>query len=253
MTTSFQKNPDKLFAPASVIKLVAAIVAREWVLDADLDSTVTATAADMYPPTTAQLQTNDVISWRNLFYGLLVPSGNDASLTIGRLVGEMILASESAPPGTGLARFITAMNAKLASLSMTGAIAGSTHGVDTTTRLSARYAAQLLKLAASDPFLKTVMGTLSHLMTITGVNARTYTVVHTIKPAGGSGVPAFPEFVCGKSGSYEGVAQYAVTMIWNKPGGGEACSVVLYSPTATQRYVDLRRIIDFEIAKDAVS
>lgn len=253
MTTSFQKNPDKLFAPASVIKLVTAIVAREWVLDADLDSTVTVTAADMHPPTTAQLQTNDVISWRNLFYGLLVPSGNDASLTIGRLVGEMILANESAQPGTGLARFITAMNEKLSSLSMVNAVAGSTHGVDTTSRLSARNAAQLLQLAASDPFLRTVMGTLTRLMTITGVNARTYTINHTINPAGSSGVPAFPEFVCGKTGSYGGVAQYAVTMIWNKPGGGEVCSVVLYSPTANQRYIDLRRIIDFEIAKDAVS
>jgi D-alanyl-D-alanine carboxypeptidase (penicillin-binding protein 5/6) len=248
VATSFQKNPDNLFSPASLIKLVTALVMRDYVSDATLDNTVTVTAADAFSPTTAGILTNDVISLRDLAYGLLVPSGNDASLCIGRIVGEIILATEGAPSGTGLTRFITAMNAKLAALSMTGAVAGTTHGAtgDTTSKLTPRQVVQLLKLAATDSFLRTVMGTLSRTMTITGVNARTYAVTHTIKP---SGTPAFPEFICGKTGTNANGVEYLVSMIYSMPGGGEGASVVMFSPSATQRYTDLRRVMDFELNK----
>lgn len=252
MTYSFKKQYDTAFLyPASIIKILTAIVAREWVLDSELDATVTVTSADMHPPTTAGLQSGDVVSWRDLFYGLMVPSGNDASLTIGRIVGERILASESAVAGTGLSRFIVAMNVKLAALGFNDAIAGSTHGVDINTRLSALHVATLMRIAASDAFLKTVMGTLSRNVTITGVNARTYTITHTINPVGSGNSPAIPEFVCGKSGGYvsSGIASYSLAIIWKTPANREICSVVIGSSTSDNRYIDIRKIIDFELSK----
>ncbi|MFV7424024.1 serine hydrolase [Stenotrophomonas geniculata] len=243
MTTNFRKSADVPRSPASIIKLVTALVMRQWVADEHLSDLVTVTAEDMYPPTTAGLQVGDVISWRDLTYGLLVPSGNDASLTIGRLVGEMILVSEGAPSGTGLTRFIAAMNAFLSSHSMGEAVAFSTHGVDSNSRLTARQATQLMVMAMADPFLLDVMGTLSRLVTISGVNARTYSVVHTINP---DGSVKFPEFVCGKTGSYASVAEYCLVMAWAKPAGGYGVVSVLRSPTTADRFVDARKIIDFE-------
>ncbi|MDH2180125.1 serine hydrolase [Stenotrophomonas sp. GD03654] len=245
MTTNFKKTADTPRPPASIIKLVTALVMRRWISDPRLSDTVTVVAADMHPPTTAGLQAGDVISWRDLAYGLLVPSGNDASLTVGRLVGEMILASEGAPPGNGLSRFIAAMNSLLSGLAMEGAVAFSTHGVDTDSRLTARQAARLMVEAMADPFLLTVMGTLSHVVTITGVNARTYSIVHTINP---DGDVKFPEFLCGKTGSYASVAEYCLVMGWSKPDGGHGVVCVLRSPTTADRFVDARKIIDFEKA-----
>ena len=46
-------------------------------------------AAEM-PGTTAELQAGDLISLNDLLYGLMLPSGNDASVAIGEGVGKIV-------------------------------------------------------------------------------------------------------------------------------------------------------------------
>lgn len=235
MTNRFSKNPDTLTVPGSVIKLATALVARNSITDAMLDNLVVVTAADMHPPTTAGLQAGDVISWRDLFYGLLVPSGNDAALAMARLIGDAL------PSPGGVARFLGEMNSQLAAWGMAGAVAGSPHGVDTTTRLSARHAAQLMTRTMGDSFLRAVCGTLTRAITITGANARAYSVVHTINP---SGTVQFPEFIAGKTGTMEG--SYSCVMAWSNAGGGYEITAVMGSQTSNGRFEDLRSVMDYE-------
>lgn len=46
-------------------------------------------AAEM-PGTSAELQAGDVLALNDLFYGLMLPSGNDASVAMAETVGKII-------------------------------------------------------------------------------------------------------------------------------------------------------------------
>lgn len=246
LNVKFNKSITVAQQPASLIKLLTALVVRDWVSGGTLSTTVTVTAADAFTPTTAQLMTNDVLSYSDLIYGLLVPSGNDAALCLARNVGNLILTSEGLPLTDPVGRFLTAMGAKATSLGLSGAVCSTPHGVDTTSRLTMEQVVVLFQACLADSYLKTVMGTLTHLMTITGVNARTYNVTHTINP---SGTVPLPEFIAGKTGTTVDAGS-CVVMLY-QIGGVDRISGVMNSTADPQRYVDLRALINYEIARSA--
>lgn len=243
MTNLYVKENDVLRHPASLVKMMTALVMRDWVTDTLLDSVVTVVASDMHPPTTANLQTGDQLSWRDLLYGLMVPSGNDAALVVARVVGGMILASEGSQ-GDPTARFVIEMGRKAAQMGLAGAVFETPHGAsDTLSRLTPRHVGYLLQECGKDSLLRSVMGSLSRLITIYGPNARTYTVVHTINPDGATKIP---EFVYGKTGTNVGAgAGYCVAMVCNAPNGIELRIVVMGSSSTEGRFSDSRTLIDY--------
>lgn len=241
----YDKDSSVTQQPASFVKLLTNLVMRDWVPDADLDVTVTVTADDAFGGATANLMTNDVISYRDLVYGMMLPSGNDAALCVARNVGNLILTSEGMPLTDPVGRFLTAMAAKATALGLSGVIAETPHGFDTDSRMTAQQAVVIFGECLDDAFLKTVMGTLSRLITITGVNARTYTVTHQINP---SGPTLLPEFVAGKTG-YSTDAGYCVIILWETPDGQDRISAVMDSTSDDQRYVDIGLMIDYEIKR----
>jgi serine-type D-Ala-D-Ala carboxypeptidase (penicillin-binding protein 5/6) len=54
-------------------------------------TTVTRNAAG-YSGTTASLKSGFVLSLLDLFYGMMLPSGNDAAVSVAELVGGMLLS-----------------------------------------------------------------------------------------------------------------------------------------------------------------
>lgn len=233
----FSKNPDTPTVPASTVKLMTFTVARMFVPDGMLDDTVTVIADDWENGSTAHLQAGDVITWRDLFYGLMLPSGNDAAKCVGRNVGQMIL-DDLGGTGTPLARFIEHMDEVADTFGWTGHIFTDAWGLSTSNRMTARMLCELM--LGADAFMVAVMGTLSHLMTITGANARTYTVNHTVDP---DGQVKFPEFVGAKTGTTS-VAN--VVMLWDHGGVRHATAVMGATPET--RFLDLRAVMDYVIA-----
>lgn len=53
--------------------------------------------AEMMPGTSAQLQAGDIIKIYDLFYGLMLPSGNDASVAIAEAMGKLIQKNKKKP------------------------------------------------------------------------------------------------------------------------------------------------------------
>lgn len=49
------------------------------------------------PGTSAQLQAGDVISLNSLLYGLMLPSGNDASVAVAEAIGKIIQKIKKKP------------------------------------------------------------------------------------------------------------------------------------------------------------
>ena len=76
----WEKNADSKLEPASMTKLMTALLVAEN-LSLDQEVTVTAEAAVM-PETKIYLKEGEKITVENLLYGLLLESGNDAAVAL---------------------------------------------------------------------------------------------------------------------------------------------------------------------------
>lgn len=99
----YEKNADKQMAPASITKMMTALVA----LDAYSLDDVIKVQTVITEGRTMGLVSNEEITVENLLYGMLVHSGNDAAYVL----------AQQYPAGFG--SFIAAMNAKAKELGLT--------------------------------------------------------------------------------------------------------------------------------------
>src|SRR6266542_2054193 len=148
----FQKFPDARRPMASTTKLMTALLAVE---SGRLDemTTVSRLAATV-GETSMGLYEGERISVRDLLFGLLMNSGNDAAIAIA----EQIAGS--------IAGFAAKMNGRAAELGLTNTRYVNPHGLDhagyysPSHYSSARDLAQLCAVALSDPALAEASGTL---------------------------------------------------------------------------------------------
>jgi serine-type D-Ala-D-Ala carboxypeptidase (penicillin-binding protein 5/6) len=79
----WEKDPHRQMAPASVTKIATAVIAlQEGNLDAPV--TVDVDYQDLPGSSVMGLLPGDTFTLRDLLYGLMLPSGNDAAIAIGR-------------------------------------------------------------------------------------------------------------------------------------------------------------------------
>lgn len=112
----YSKESDLRLAPASLTKLFTAIVALE---STPLDQQMTVTADDLVGEASMGLSAGETLSFRDLLYGMLLPSGNDAASTIARNAG-----------GGSVDAFIERANARIAELGLTDTALVNPHGLD---------------------------------------------------------------------------------------------------------------------------
>ncbi|MDR0888340.1 MAG: serine hydrolase, partial [Coriobacteriales bacterium] len=110
----YTRSPDTQVPMASTTKIMTAVVALESGTSLDTPMKITDGAAGT-EGSTANLKSGMVISFHDLLYGMLLPSGNDAAVAIA----QNIATTES--------RFVDMMNSKASDLGMT-----STHYADAT-------------------------------------------------------------------------------------------------------------------------
>lgn len=114
MQQLFSRNPDKRAAPASITKIMTALVAIEsYALD-DIVIVESATIEGRLMGLVPQ----ESITVENLLYGILVHSGNDAALAL----------AQHFPGGTEI--FVAQMNAKAEALGLTNTHFGNPMGFD---------------------------------------------------------------------------------------------------------------------------
>ena len=253
MSVRYQKDQTTTQRPGSTVKLMNALVVRDWISDGDLDATVTVISDDTVDWATnsnAGLIAGDVLSYRDLLYGAMLPSGNDAAKCLARTVGAIILSAEGGG-GTATAKFISKMNAKASAIGLPTAVFADPFGADIGNTMSALDLSGLMRAYAQKPLLVTIAGTYQRVGTITGPNARTPTWTHTINP---DGTVKLPEFVCGKTGTatYGDPSQNSgacISILWRLPNGGLRVSSILNAASDLDRYKDLRRLMNYEIAR----
>jgi D-alanyl-D-alanine carboxypeptidase len=145
----FGKDAHDRRAPASLTKIATAVIALERgdldaVVDVDVDSRI------MRGSTVMGLIPGDRFTLRDLLYGMMLPSGNDAALSIGR----HLAGSDAA--------FVGEMNALAQRLGLWDTHFANPHGLGAREHLtSARDVAMLSRYAMSVPGFAELVGTAS--------------------------------------------------------------------------------------------
>ena len=141
----FEQNGDVARAPASLTKLMTALLVLE---KNDLSAVVEIESQDMAEGTTMGLAIGDRVTVTDLLWGLLLPSGNDAANALARHV------SGSVP------EFVAAMNRRSQELSLNRTHFVNPHGLDAEGHMSS--AADLLALTRKlleYPLFRSMVGT----------------------------------------------------------------------------------------------
>ncbi len=139
-------NADVRLAPASLTKMMTALVATER---ADLSTVIVATERSMTEPTTIGLGPGEHIRLEDALYGLLLPSGNDAALAIAETVG-----------GGSVDQFVAWMNERAVSLNLQNTQFENPHGLDATGHYSsARDMGELGRVLLGTPSLARIVST----------------------------------------------------------------------------------------------
>jgi D-alanyl-D-alanine carboxypeptidase (penicillin-binding protein 5/6) len=151
--------------PASITKIMTAMVALEH---GDLDAPVTVDIdgnafAEETDSSVMGLEPGETLTLRDLLYGLMLPSGNDAAIAIARAVA----GSEQA--------FVDLMNQTAARLGLADTHFTNPHGLHDPNHYTSAYdMAKLARWAMNDPRFRQIVETPE--WTIHG--SRTYTVVN---------------------------------------------------------------------------
>jgi len=157
-TELFALNPDTSLAPASLTKIVSALVILER---GDLNARVSIVAEDLVGPEESQvgLVEGDRLTVRDLLFGVLIPSGNDATRALARYVGSESLAA-SVPPDRAVAEFTSLMNEKARELGATSSTFKNPTGIDAEGhQMSARDVATLTAAALANPLFVEIVST----------------------------------------------------------------------------------------------
>lgn len=142
----YSKNPHKEVPIASITKLMTALVVTD--LEEDLDRTITIpTGTPVIEGSSMGLLPGEVLSIRDLLYGLIVKSGNDAG---------MVLAETTAG---SVSNFVKMMNQKARSLGLEDTQFANPTGLDDPENYSSAFdIAQLGNYAFDHEVLKTMVG-----------------------------------------------------------------------------------------------
>jgi serine-type D-Ala-D-Ala carboxypeptidase (penicillin-binding protein 5/6) len=162
-TELFAQNAEEPLPPASLTKIVSALVVLER---ANLEATVEILKEDLVSAEESQvgLVAGDRLSVRDLLRGMLIPSGNDATLALARHVGATAIG-QGEPAEQAVAEFVSMMNAKVAELGAASSHFLNPTGIDDEGHvMSARDVAIVTKAALQDPLFSEIVSTTSAVL-----------------------------------------------------------------------------------------
>ncbi len=230
-------NVHKKLYPASVTKIMTALVAIE---NADLDAVVTVPAeADSgnfaYDEVTIELQAGDQLTLRDLLYGLLLCSGNDAAVAIADYVG----GSQSG--------FVQMMNAEAARLMATDTHFVNANGLQNDDHYTTVYDLYLIfnECIKHEEFVE-IISTSSYQTTITGSDGTKRSCDWEVSNGYGAGLAEAPENVTvigGKTGTTK-LAGNCLILLDEDEAGNPFISVIMGADTRADLYLNMNALMN---------
>lgn len=231
----YAKNENKVFWTLSLTKLITAYVLMDRMGDR-LSETVTINWPHLTGGSTAGLKRRDVWSLQDLLYGMVLVSGNDASLAIADHVGRDLLAQEN-KRGDSMKRFVEEMRRSAAALGAEHAQFADPYGLSPDNVATARDLGLIAARVFTDPRLLPAWACTERTLHIEGPKARTVTLKTSLEILGEGTV------IGAKTGSHVSKNIYNLVTAWRAPNGDTIVGVVLGSESHPARYDDMRAII----------
>ena len=142
-----QKNSSAQLPMASTTKIMTAITAIESGVDLDKVFEISPRAVGV-SGTSLYLRAGEKFTLRDLLYGLMLISGNDASVAIGEYVGGSV------------EKFVEMMNKKAQEIGATNSHFDNTHGLDSKNHYTTAYDLALItSYAMQNPTFKEIVST----------------------------------------------------------------------------------------------
>ncbi|MFO0800589.1 MAG: serine hydrolase [Gemmataceae bacterium] len=233
-------DPPEPLAIASTTKIMTAWLVLKLVA-ADpkvLDEVVTFSAkAANTGGTSAKIRNGERVKVRDLLYGLMLPSGNDAARAFAEHFADRYPADPKADPDAA-APFVAAMNKEAAALKMTNTRYLDPHGLGLN-RSTPRDLAALAAEALRSELFRAIVGTRRHTCTVTAQDGTTRTLVwdNSNRLLGIEGYDGVKTGTTGAAG--------ACLVASGRRDGDHRIVVVLGAPSNEARYVDARNLFRF--------
>jgi len=143
----YEKNKEAKLPMASTTKIMTAITAIENCHDLDEKFEISPKAVGI-SGTSLYLRKGETLSIRDLLYGLMLISGNDASVAIGERIGK------------STKNFVEMMNKTALKIGATNTHFDNTHGLDSKTHYTTAYDLALItNYALENPVFKEIVST----------------------------------------------------------------------------------------------
>ncbi len=231
----YAKNENEVFWILSLTKLITAYVLVDKMGDR-LSETVTINWPHLVRGSTAGLKRRDVWTLQDLLYGMVLVSGNDASVAIADHTGRALLAEEN-KHGDSIQRFVEEMRSAAKTLGAAHANFADPYGLSPANVATARDVGLIAANVFTDPRLLPAWACTERTVEIGGPKARTVTLHTTLEILGEDRV------IGAKTGSHVGKNIYNLVTAWRAPNGQTIVGVVLGSASHPARYDDMHAIM----------
>jgi D-alanyl-D-alanine endopeptidase (penicillin-binding protein 7) len=218
----FQKNPERVYPIASLTKLVTAMVLLDT--EPDWDRVVEILPEDVRNSSRSKIRSREEITVRDLIHASLMSSDNVATKALARTCGLDRL------------EFVRRMNLKADSLGLFGARFVEPTGLSEKNVATAQAVAKLLRTAASNEIVSTIMQKEQYTFVS---NRHLHRLVNTNRL-----LRSKWRVTAGKTG-YINEAGYCLATNIQAPTGMEITAVLLGAPSNALRFAEARRILDW--------
>jgi len=224
----YSKNKDKKFAPYSTTKMMTALLAVQN-LPMDKEVTVSERAAQE-GEATMNLKPGEVVTVKDLVYGTLVLSGNDAAWALAEAVSGNVN------------KFVKLMNKTAKNIGCENTHFSNPNGMAEKDHYSTAYDMMLItKLALSNETVRTAAGAKKYKMGATNLSEKRVMKTH---------VPLITEkdsgFYAGKTGFWD---QDNCSIVLGYEKNGLQLFVVVLDDTAEDREKDVKKITEYTTKK----
>ncbi|MGD2025302.1 MAG: serine hydrolase [Methyloceanibacter sp.] len=235
----YEKNPDEVFRTLSLTKLVTAYILVDRMGDR-LFETIEISAPHLTGGSSASLKRRDVWTLQDLLYGMVLVSGNDASLAIADAVGQDLLADEGKTGDTAKAtrRFVTEMEIAAHDLGARNASFADPYGLSAKNAATARDMGLIAARIFTDPRLLPAWACTERTLNIQGKRPRAVALKTSLEILGDEPV------IGAKTGSYVSKGIFNLVTAWRAPNGQTIVGVVLGAKSDAARYAEMRGFIE---------
>jgi serine-type D-Ala-D-Ala carboxypeptidase len=239
-STTTEKRPI-----ASTTKIMTALLVLELAVKDNkvLNEIVTfSEKAAKTPGSSAKLRTGEKLPAKELLYGLMLPSGNDAAVALAEHFGSRFPGKEGEAPA---ARFIAEMNRRAKSLGMTDTSYLDPNGLSRGCQSTASDLSRLAHHAYKNEAFRGYVKTRSHRCEVTGPDGTKRTVTWTNT----NRLLTEKEYDGVKTGT---TTPAGACLVASGHQGGEHLFVVILGSTSADRYKDAHTLFKWAWTKRGV-